>query len=83
MCNFTYVAFALNRIALIRKDHSKIVKFISELDIKVYTAVCLLLSSSLSWIKYFKYQVNYFEPHMNYPISNEKDLVNMILWCFD
>ena len=77
MCNFTYVAFALNRIALIGKDPSKIVKFISELDIRVYTLVSFLISSSLSWIKYFKYQVNYFEPNLNYPISNELDMMFM------
>ena len=78
MCNFTYVAFALNRIALIGKDHSKLVKFISEANIKVYIGVCFLISSSLSWIKYFKYQVNYFEPNepnSNFPISNEWDII--------
>ena len=78
LSNFTYVAFALNRIALIGKDHTRIVKFISDVNIKVYIGVCFLISLSLSWIKYFKYQVNYFEshskyfePHLNYPISNE------------
>jgi hypothetical protein len=75
MCNFTYFAFALNRIALIEKEHSKIVKFISELDIRVYTFVTFLISCSLSWIKYFKYQVNDFEPNLNYPISNEFDTI--------
>ena len=75
MCNFTYAAFALNRIALIGKDHSKIVKFISEVNIKLYIAVCFIISSSLSWIKYFKYQLNYFEPNSNFPISNEWDLM--------
>ena len=77
MCNFTYVAFALNRIALIGKDHGRIVKFMSELDIKVYLAVCFLISSSLSWIKYFKYNVNNFEPHLNYPIPNELNIIYM------
>ena len=76
MCNFTYVAFALNRIALIGKDHNKVVKFISDINIKVYIAVCFLISSSLSWIKYFKYQVNYFVSHSfsSYPFSNELDI---------
>ena len=78
MCNFTYVAFALNRIALIGKDHSKIVKFISELDIRVYYLVTFLISFSLSWIKYFKYQVNNFEPNLNYPISNEWDIITLL-----
>ena len=78
MCNFTYVAFSLNRISLIGKDHSKLVKFISDVNIKVYIAVCFLISSSLSWIKYFKYQVNYFEsnePISNFPISNEWNIM--------
>ena len=77
MCNFTYVAFALNRIALIGKDPSKLVKFISELDIRVYTLVSFLISSSLSWIKYFKYKLNIFQPHLNYPILNESDMIFM------
>ena len=75
LSNFTYVAFALNRIALIGKDHSKIVKFMSNVNVKVYIAVCFLISSSLSWIKYFKYQVNYFESNLNYPVSNEYDIM--------
>ena len=83
MCNFTYVAFALSRISLIGKDHSKIVKFISELDIKIYTLVSFLISSILSWIKYFKYKVNYSEPHLNYPISNESDMMLMANWVIN
>ena len=77
MCNFTYIAFALNRIALIGKDHSKIVKFISKLDIRIYIIVTFLISSSLSWIKFFKYNVNYSEPHLNYPILNDFDIIKM------
>ena len=74
MCNFTYIAFALNRIALIGKDHSTIVKFMSEVSIKVYIVACFLISSSLSWIKYFKYQINYSEFNLNFPFSNELDI---------
>ena len=77
MCNFAYATFALIRIALIGKQPNKIVKFISELDIRIYIIVTFLISSSLSWIKFFKYQVNYFEPNLNYPISNEWDLMKM------
>ena len=42
MCNFTYVGFSLNRIALIGKDHNKIVTFISEIDVKVYCLVSFI-----------------------------------------
>ena len=83
MCNFTYVAFALNRIALIGKDHSRIVKFMSEFNIKVYIGVCFLISSSLSWIKYFKYQLNYYEPNSNFPVSNEYDIMILMNYYDD
>ena len=77
MVNFSYVAFALNRIAVIKKDENKLLKFISEVSIKIYIAICLIISAGLSVIKYFKYEVNYEYPTMNYPISNEWDIFNI------
>ena len=74
MCSFTYIAFALNRISLIGKDHGKLVTFFSKLAIKIFIGVALLISCSLSWIKGFKYQVNYFFPYLNYPMSTEMDI---------
>ena len=71
MCNFTYVAFALNRIGLIGREHGRIVTFMSDLGMKKYIGVTLLISVSFSWIKGFKYEVNYYYPHLNFPISNE------------
>ena len=68
MCSFTYFAFALNRISLIGKDHGKFVTFFSEVGIKKYIAVSLLISCSLSWIKYFKYEVNYSDADSGYPM---------------
>ena len=44
MCNFTYVAFALNRIGLIGREHGKIVTFMCEVKIKKYFGVTLLIS---------------------------------------
>ena len=74
MCNFTYVAFALNRISLIGKDHGKVVTFFSKLGIKKYIGISLLISASLSWIKYFKYYVNYNYSFQDdkFPISTEQ-----------
>ena len=74
MWNFTYVAFALNRIALIGKDHGKLVNFMSQVGIKTYLAVCLLISCGFSVVKYFKYEINYDQPEASYPISNDHDL---------
>ena len=71
MCSFTYVAFALNRISLIGKDHGKLVTFFSELGVHKYIVISLFISISLSWIKGFKYEINYFYSYLNYPISNE------------
>ena len=76
MLNFTYVAFALNRIVTIRKDQNKFINFICEMSIKVYIAFTLIISVGLSFIKYFKYDINFDDPLMNYPISNEWDIFN-------
>ena len=70
MNNFTYIAFAFNRISLIGKDHNKLVKFMSDVGIKKYTAVCLLISIGLSSVKYFSYRLNYGKGDDNsYPIE--------------
>ena len=74
MCNFSYVAFAFNRISLIGKDHGKLVQFISDLGVKTYLFVCFSISLGCSVVKYFKYEINYDQPETNYPISNEHDL---------
>ena len=75
MCNFTYIAFSLNRISLIGKDHGKLVTFMSQVDIKKYIGVTFFISCSLSWIKGFRYEVNYFYPTANFPMSNEMDII--------
>ena len=77
MLNFSYVAFSLNRIATIKKDENKLLKFISEVSIKKYIAVSLIISAGLSVMKYFKYDINYDYPTMNYPISNEWDIFDV------
>ena len=74
MCNFTYIAFALNRISLIGKDHGKIVTFMSEFGIKKYIGVTVFISAIFSWIIGFKYEINYFYPDSNFPMSNEMDI---------
>lgn len=76
MLSFCYVAFALNRIALLGKDHGKLVEFMSKVGVKKYIFVSFLLSSFLSAIKYFKFNINTGNQDLNYPISNEKDIFN-------
>ena len=74
MLNFSYVAFALNRIGVISKDKNKLVKFMCDLGIKKYIVFSLFISAGLSAMKFFKYEINYDNPTMNYPISNEWDI---------
>ena len=78
MCNFTYVAFALNRISLIGNEHGKLVKFFSELGIKKYIVITLLISSSLSWIMYFKYKRNSSNLGIQFPILDELTMKSSI-----
>jgi len=48
MCRLTYVAFALNRISLLGKDQSGLVKFMSEVGIKKFIGVTLIISFGYS-----------------------------------
>ena len=77
MCSFCYIAFALNRISLLGKDHGKLVKFISDVSIKYYIAVTFLISIVLSVIKFFKYTINYGLDRLNFPISNKMDIFSV------
>jgi hypothetical protein len=83
MCNFSYVAFALNRISLIGNDHGKLVTVVSEVGFKKYVLFALLISSSLSWIKFFKYEVNYFYPDASFPLSNEMNIISQEVMPFN
>lgn len=78
MCNFAYIAFALNRISLIGKDHGKLVKWVSEIRVRVYLCITIAISVALSVIKCFKYRINYGHPESEYPISNELDMNQFI-----
>ena len=83
--NFIYVAFAFNRISLIGKDHNKLVKFMSDVGIKKYTAISLLISVGLSVIKLFSYRINYGQPNLLYPIDYNEvsfDFTNINLSYF-
>ena len=71
MNNFTYIGFAFNRISLIGKDHNKLVKFMSDLGIKKYIGVTLLISIVLSVIKFFEFDINTGQHFESYPISYE------------
>lgn len=67
--NFTYIAFAFNRISLIGKDHNKLVKFVSDVGINKYMIVTFIISVGLSVIKFFSYRINYGQSHLFYPIN--------------
>ena len=74
MSNFCYLAFAFNRIALIGQKHGKFIKFISSMAIWKYLLGSLLISLMFSWIKFFKYSINYGQDELNFPIWNELDI---------
>ena len=80
MLNFTYIAFALNRISLIGREHGKIVTFMSELGVKKYIGVSVFISCIFSWIKGFKYKVNQFYSHLNFPMSTEMSVISIMAY---
>ena len=69
MNSFTYIGFAFCRISLIGKDHNKLVKFMSDLNLIVYIVVTSIISIGLSIIKFFEYDINPGHPFESYPIT--------------
>ena len=69
MTNFTYLAFAFNRISLIGKEHNKLVKFMSDVALWKYVAVSLFVSILMSVGKFFEYDINQGLTTFTYPIS--------------
>ena len=56
--NFTYIAFALNRLSLVGNDHNKVTKFVSDVGVKKYVAATFLIGASFPVVKAFRYIVN-------------------------
>lgn len=83
MSNFAYVAFALNRISLIGKNHGRIVRFFSEVNIKAYTIATSFISIALSVVKGFRYKINYDHSEQSYPIQFEQDIWLKFSWDRD
>lgn len=75
MCHFSYLAFALNRISMLGKDHVKLVVFISKVNFKGYIVVTLFISLGFSVIKFFKYKINYDQFETSFPILLEQDIL--------
>ena len=79
MNNFTYIAFAFNRISLIGKDHNKLVKFMSDLGIRTYIGVTLFISVGLSVINFFEYKINIGSTFNDYPFFHEFSQYNDVI----
>ena len=75
LSNLCYIAFAFCRISLIGRDHNAFIKFMSELTIWKYILVSLAISLAFSWIKYFKYSINFDYGEMNYILFGMKEIL--------
>ena len=75
MINFLYIEFSFCRLALIGNNHNKLVKFMSEIGIKKYVSISLLISLILSVVKFFSYRINYGMMEHSYPIDYDDAMV--------
>lgn len=55
--NFSYVAFAINRLSLVGTS-GKFVKFFSDLSVKIFILFVVLISAGLCTVKGFRYRIN-------------------------
>lgn len=69
LSNFTFLAFALNRLSLIGKDHDCLTNAVSNMKIKNYLGISGLVSLLFSVVKIFLFEPNYSFPLLPYPID--------------
>lgn len=72
--NFTYFGFSICRMSRIGKDHGNFIKFMNDLTIKKYIAVCLFFSFGISVCKILQFNINLESQSAAYPfifIQNE------------
>ena len=75
--NLTFIAFSLNRLSLIGKDHNAFTKFVSDLNIKVFIIVSILLSGGFSVIKALRYETNLGDLNESTPILFTKLIIRI------
>jgi hypothetical protein len=79
MSNFTYVAFAFNRVSLVDQNHNILTKFMADVGIKKYITASFVISAGLSVVKALLFEVNLSRPDANYPtIFNQNP--NKMYW---
>lgn len=74
MSHLSYIAFTLNRIALLGKEHGKIVNWMSTISLKRFLLYCFIISVLTSVVKIFKYQLNFDYPGYEYPVRFTREI---------
>ena len=74
MSHLSYIAFTLNRIALLGKEHGKIVNWMSTISLKRFLLYCFIISVLTSIVKIFKYQLNFDYPAYEYPVRFTREI---------
>lgn len=70
LSNFSYVGFAINRLALVGKKHGKFVSKVSKWSVREFLNRVFLPSGLLSAIKIFHSFPNSYDPMYDYPFTS-------------
>ena len=68
MSNFAYIGFAFNRLSLVGKDHNKLTRFVSDIDVKYYIFIVFIPSAGLSVVKPFRFEINAYTSINQFPM---------------
>lgn len=69
LANFTYLGFSLCRMSQIGKDHGKLIVFLdTKLTIKIYMAVCVVVSAGACVCKVLVFDINVDLLDLPYPL---------------
>lgn len=65
--NLFHIAFAVNRLSLIGKEHSKFTNFLSTIKVKYFTILIFIIGLFVTFIKGLKFRANFYFEEWEYP----------------
>ena len=82
--NLFHIAFAVNRLSLIGKEHSKFTYFLSTIKVKYFTILIFIIGLFVTFIKGLKFRANFYFEEWEYPfLYDDHPEVNVIFFkCF-
>lgn len=78
LSNFSYIAFSLNRLNCVGKDHDVVTEFVRKISIKSYLTFSCLLSCGLSVVKALRFEINKIDNSNLFPLIFDQTTIDTV-----